>query len=139
MLDAAISAPEAAEYAAQPLASAFAAGRADISAAAEIPTKTGIAHRLCTAPVGLGSAGWAGVPGGYPLTGSVSNSAAPIRPAPAPAISAGMGAAAMFDVSVLRRPAAPARYSAPVAMKFARWTTPPGPSASALTGWRLGS
>jgi hypothetical protein len=87
---------------------------------------------LCAMPCAVGRAGVEGVPGGYPLTGSVRAAAEVTRPRPAAATSHGTPR----RLPARSRPAAAPISSAPVAAKLVVWIQPPGPSARLLTGWR---
>jgi hypothetical protein len=93
-----------------------------------------MAARLCTVPVRLGTRGAPGVPGGYPLTGSVGKTPAPMSPAPAAPIRAGPAWVPVAGSPARDSPAAPARNKVPVTAKFAAWAQPRDPSASELTG-----
>jgi hypothetical protein len=85
---------------------------AQTEAAAGMPTKTGIAHRLCNCPAQVGPASGA-VPtapsgacwrGGKPATGSITKGPAPINPTPAPKISAGTTAGPTTCLELCARP-----------------------------------
>ena len=90
-----IAAADVAQYPAQRRSRRRVAEPALSSAAAGMPMKIGIAHRLCSCPWSVGATDTpcaASSGGGKPATGSVTNSPDPINPTPAPKVNTGTNA-----------------------------------------------
>jgi hypothetical protein len=123
-----IAMADPAQYPAQRYSRRRAAEPVLTSAATGMPTKIGIAHRLCRWPpsVGASERGALTAPsgpssdGGKPATGSVTNNPEPINPTPDPRVNAGTNHGPTARLELSARPRAAMQYRPPASMKLAR-------------------
>ena len=132
---------DAAQHAAQRKSRRRPAEPAQTNASIGMPTKMGIAQRLCSFPARVGALGRdpPSEPcsdGGNPPTGSVTNTPEPINPTPAARVIAGTTDGLTTSAWLCARPPAATQYSAPTTTKLARCAQPSRPAPSELTAWR---